>query len=65
MEGWKQTEIGIIPNDWNCSSIKEISITCKAGGTPRKNQKEFMCLKILVGTTKRRNLENLSKHVKI
>ena len=41
MEGWKQTEIGIIPNDWNCSSIKEISITCKAGGTPRKNQKEF------------------------
>jgi type I restriction enzyme S subunit len=41
MEGWKQTEIGIIPNDWKCSSIKDISITCKAGGTPRKNQKEF------------------------
>jgi type I restriction enzyme S subunit len=41
MEGWKETEIGKIPNEWNCSSIKEVSIKCKAGGTPRKNQKEF------------------------
>ena len=41
IEGRKETEIGIIPSEWNCPSIREISIRCKAGGTPRKNQKEL------------------------
>ncbi len=39
--GFKGTEIGLIPKDWNIVRLEEVSKKLKAGGTPRTNIKEY------------------------
>src|SRR5690606_8157116 len=39
-QGYKQTEIGIIPEDWEVKSVKEFT-DCTAGGTPSTQIKEY------------------------
>lgn len=42
-EGYKQTEIGIIPNDWNIKDIKSVTnnIIDYRGVTPKKKGMEW------------------------
>lgn len=39
--GFKKTEIGIIPEDWEVVKVKDVAKKMKAGGTPRKSVKEY------------------------
>ncbi len=39
--GFKETEIGLIPEDWDVVKLEEVSEKLKAGGTPRTNIKEY------------------------
>ena len=38
---FKQTEIGLIPEDWEVVRLREVSKYMKAGGTPRRSIKEY------------------------
>ena len=38
--GFKETDIGVIPEDWNVHKLKEIAFTT-SGGTPSRQRKEF------------------------
>ncbi|MCL0052310.1 restriction endonuclease subunit S [Peptococcaceae bacterium] len=38
---FKQTEIGLIPEDWGVVKLKNVARYMKAGGTPRKSVKEY------------------------
>lgn len=40
-EGFKQTEIGVIPEDWDVKEIGEITTKLIGGGTPSRGVKEF------------------------
>ncbi len=37
----KETEIGMMPKDWEVKKIKEITTKRKSGGTPSKSKKEY------------------------
>lgn len=39
--GFRETEIGLIPSDWDIVKLEEVSEKLKAGGTPRTNIKEY------------------------
>jgi len=39
-EGYKQTEVGVIPEEWECLSIGEFTHV-RAGGTPSTYRREF------------------------
>lgn len=39
-QGYKQTEIGVIPEDWEVKFVKEFT-DCTAGGTPNTQVKEY------------------------
>lgn len=39
-QGYKQTEIGVIPEDWECVSLNNVC-TFIGGGTPSKNVPQF------------------------
>jgi len=38
---FKQTEIGLIPKDWEVVRLEDVSEKLKAGGTPKTNVKEY------------------------
>ncbi|MBO8140222.1 MAG: restriction endonuclease subunit S [Thermosipho sp. (in: Bacteria)] len=40
-DGMKETEIGLIPEDWEVVKIKDVSEKLKAGGTPKRSVKEY------------------------
>jgi len=40
-KGYKQTDIGVIPEDWEVKSIGEIALKFLNGGTPSTNIPNF------------------------
>lgn len=41
MEGYKETEIGVLPEDWEIVRIGEVSERMKAGGTPKRSEPSY------------------------
>ncbi len=39
-EGYKQTEVGVIPWDWTLTRLRDVAMI-SSGGTPNRSQKEF------------------------
>ncbi|PMQ02374.1 MAG: restriction endonuclease [Dictyoglomus sp. NZ13-RE01] len=39
--GFKETEIGLIPEDWEVVRLKDVAVYMKAGGTPRRTVKDY------------------------
>jgi len=39
--GYKRTEVGIIPNDWDVKQWGEVVTDCSSGGTPSRENPEF------------------------
>lgn len=40
-EGYKQTEVGVIPEDWEPNTLEDIIVNIIGGGTPRTDRPEF------------------------
>lgn len=41
MEGYKETEIGVLPEEWEIVRIGEVSERMKAGGTPKRSEPSY------------------------
>ena len=39
--GYKQTEIGVIPEDWDAMTFGDVVTHCFSGATPRRNRPDF------------------------
>jgi type I restriction enzyme S subunit len=40
-QGYKQTEIGIIPEDWEAKKFGDVTISCSSGATPYRGRPEY------------------------
>ena len=40
-EEYKETELGLLPKEWDIVAIKDIAIKLKSGGTPRRNIEKY------------------------
>lgn len=39
--GYKQTEVGLIPEDWNAKTLGDVMIHCFSGATPSRSRPDF------------------------
>lgn len=40
-KGYKQTEIGVIPEEWEVTKLVEVTIKMQSGGTPKANNSDY------------------------
>ena len=48
-EGYKQTDVGVIPEDWNVKPLGDVA-DIRSGGTPSSSIKEFWNNEVLWAT---------------
>lgn len=46
MEGYKETEIGVLPEEWRVVRLGDVIVKAKAGGTPKTSETSFWSGKI-------------------
>lgn len=40
--GYKQTEVGVIPEDWSAKTLGDIITHCFSGATPSRSRPDFL-----------------------